>query len=70
MLNDFFSCGQTVAFHLTQHGRLLPDEEVKGEEGTPAFIHMAGIVHVEDGGVASGRIIRNRLDLSRRLARR
>ena len=70
VLNDFFSCGQTVAFHLTQHGRLLPDEEVKGEEGTPAFIHMAGIVHVEDGGVASGRIIRNRLDLSRRLARR
>lgn len=68
-LNDFFSCGGTVAFHLTQHGALLPDEEVQGEKGRPAFLHMAGIVHVQDDRVASGRIIRNRLELARRLAR-
>jgi hypothetical protein len=67
-LNDFFSCGQTVAFHLAQHGTLLPDAEVQGETGATAFLHMAGIVRVADGRVSSGRITRNRLDLSRRLA--
>jgi hypothetical protein len=68
-LNDFFSCGRTVAFHLAQHGTLLPDGDVQGEAGTVAFLHMAGLVHVAEGRVATGRIIRNRLDLARRLAR-
>ena len=39
------------------------------EAGEPAFLHMAGIVHVVDGQVEYGRIIRNRLDLARRLAK-
>lgn len=69
-LNDFFSCGRTVAFHLAQHGALIPDEDVIGTAGEPAFLHLAGIVHVEDGRVASGRIVRNRLELARRLSRR
>jgi hypothetical protein len=68
-VNDLFSCGATVAFHITQHGALVPDEEVAGPAGRPAFLHMAGIVHVADGHVRSGRIIRNRLDLARRLAK-
>lgn len=68
-LNDFFSCGSAVAFHLTQYGSLLPGPEMTGPAGVPAFLHMAGLVHVADGRVASGRIVRNRLDLARRLAR-
>lgn len=66
-INDLFSCGQTVAFHITQHGGLIPDGEIRGRADTPAFLHMAGLVHVADGRVGSGRIIRNRLELLRRL---
>jgi hypothetical protein len=69
-INDFFSCGRTVAFHLAQHGALIPDANVAGAAGTPVHLHMAGMVHVEGGRVASGRIIRNRLELARRLAKR
>ncbi len=69
-INDFFSCGNAVAFHLTQHGGLIPDADVVGEAGAPVRLHMAGLVHVEDGVVARGRIIRNRLDLARSLGRR
>lgn len=67
-INDFFSCGSVVAFHLAQHGSLIPDDEVRGPAGAETYLHMAGLVRVEDGRVASGRIIRNRLELSRRLA--
>jgi hypothetical protein len=67
-INDLFSCGTAVAFHLAQHGRLLPDDEVAGPAGSPAYLHMAGLVHVEAGRVIHGRIIRNRLDLARRLS--
>jgi hypothetical protein len=66
-LDDFFSCGGTVAFHATQHGRLLAEVEIGGEAGTTAYLHIAGLVHVAEGRVSSGRIIRNRLDLVRRL---
>lgn len=68
-INDFFSCGKAVAFHLTQHGGLIPDADVTGEAGTPVRLHMAGLVHVEDGRVKRGRIIRNRLELARSLGR-
>jgi hypothetical protein len=69
-LNDFFSCGSTIAFHLTQHGSLIPDEEVIGPAGAAVKLHMAGLVHVVQGEVASGRIIRNRLDLARQFVHR
>lgn len=65
-INDLFSCGNAVAFHIAQHGRLLPDEDLSGPEGALTHLHMAGIVRVEDGRVASGRIIRNRIELARR----
>jgi hypothetical protein len=68
-INDFFSCGSVVAFHLAQHGALIPDADVPGREGEETHLHMAGMVRVEDGRVASGRIIRNRLELSRRLSK-
>lgn len=66
-INDLFSCGNAVAFHVTQHGRLLPDPELTGPAGTPTHLNMAGIVRIEDGRIASGRIIRNRIELARRL---
>lgn len=66
-INDLFSCGPAVAFHVTQHGGLIPDADVAGEPGRPVRLHMAGLVHVAEGGVASGRIIRNRLELARSL---
>lgn len=68
-LNDIFSCGPSVAFHLTQHGGLIPDGDVPGKVGMPVHLNMAGLVHVAQGRVASGRIIRNRLELSRTLGR-
>jgi predicted ester cyclase len=64
-LNDLFSCGVSVAFHATQHGTMRFEDK---EAGTPppAFLHMAGLIHIREGRVASGRVIRNRLDLVRR----
>jgi predicted ester cyclase len=65
-LNDLFSCGASVAFHATQHGTLRLDDTKEAGSATPAFLHMAGLVHIRDGRVAAGRVIRNRLDLVRR----
>ncbi len=67
-IEDLFSCGNAVAFHVAQHGRFVPDAELAGPAGTATHLHMAGMVRVENGVVATGRIIRNRLELSRRLS--
>jgi hypothetical protein len=70
-INDLFSCGSAVAFHLSQLGKLLPDfAERPADVGRAVTLHMAGIVHVDHGRVSSGRIIRNRLELRRSLAER
>jgi hypothetical protein len=66
-INDFFSCGQTVAFHATQIGGLIPDADIKGDAGQLVRLNMAGLIHVEEGIIRSGRIIRNRLELQRSL---
>ena len=64
-INDLFSCGSVAAFHATQYGTLIrPLDGVRGT-GQVVSLAMAGILHVEDGRVARGRIIRNRLDLAR-----
>jgi predicted ester cyclase len=65
-LNDLFSCGASVAFHATQRGTLRLDDTKEAGAATPAFLHMAGLVHIRAGRVASGRVIRNRLDFVRR----
>lgn len=65
-LNDFFSCGPHVAFHAVQHGRVRADF-APDSEGRIAELYMAGVVHVENGRVTRGRIIRNRLELQRAL---
>lgn len=67
-INDLFSCGAAVAFHVTQHGGLIPDGDIAGTVGQQVRLHMAGLVHISDGRIASGRIIRNRLALQRSLA--
>jgi len=68
-INDLFSCGPHVGFHVLQRGTVRADFDsaIAGQEGQ---LYMAGIVHVADGKVASGRIIRNRLDLQRMLTPR
>lgn len=63
-INDLFSVGNAVAFHITQHGTTAPDFG-SVPQGTPAQLHAAGIVHVVDDRVASGRVIRNRLEMER-----
>lgn len=70
-INDLFSCGSAVAFHASQHGPLQADFAPRPElVGRPASLHMAGILHVADGRVCSGRVVRNRLELSRSLVER
>jgi hypothetical protein len=68
VVNDLFSCGPNVAFHVTQHGGLAPGGGIKGVAGTLVALHMAGLVRIEDGRVGGGRVIRNRLNLARRMA--
>ena len=68
-IDDMFSAGDRVAFHIAQSGNLSEDfrEGHGAPAGTPVVLHMSGIVTVKDGAVVSGRIIRDRLGLLRRL---
>ncbi|RYG96368.1 MAG: nuclear transport factor 2 family protein [Alphaproteobacteria bacterium] len=67
-INDLFSCGATVAFHVAQHGRLLPGfSSNPAHAGKNVSLYAAGLVHVRDGAIVSGRVIRNRLELQRSL---
>lgn len=65
---ELFSSGQAVAFHARQHGRYRG-----GLTGTPtgnvALQHLAcnGIVHVQNGQISRGRVIRDRIGLRTRL---
>jgi hypothetical protein len=68
-VNDLFSCGTVVAFHISQHGALLEDfAERSADIGRKVTLHMAGILHIVNDRVCAGRIIRNRLELRRSLA--
>jgi hypothetical protein len=69
-INDLFSCGSCVAFHVAQHGALTADfAKNSSQAGRSVTLFLAGIVHVGEGKIERGRIIRNRLDLSRTLDR-
>jgi hypothetical protein len=57
LVDELFSAGSRVAFHVTPDG----DGETTGA--------VAGIVDVEDGKVTSGRLVRDRLGAERRPAR-
>jgi hypothetical protein len=62
-----FSAGPRVAFHAAQHGRLT-GEDPGFAGGGEAMLHLAGVVRVEGGQVAGGRVISDRLGLLRRVA--
>ena len=65
---ELFSSGQTVAFHARQHGRYCG-----GLSGTPSghptrqHLALNGIVHVQNGSVCHGRVVRDRIGLRSRL---
>jgi predicted ester cyclase len=66
VIDDLFSAGDQVAFRITQSGRVLADFAA-ALAGTPAILHMTGIVTVREGRIVGGRVIRDRLGLYRRL---
>lgn len=59
---DLFSVGNRVGFHVRQFGRAL-DNIGAIQKGGKASMFAIGIVHVAEGAVAKGRIIRNRMDI-------
>lgn len=63
-VHDLFSVGKRVALHVTLHGHVAEDFGDLAP-GRRANLYAAGIVHVADGKVTHGRIIRNRLDMAR-----
>lgn len=67
VVNDIFSCGTAVAFHVSQSG--TPLEGAESAAGGTGQLHMAGLVHVAEGRVVRGRIVRDRLGFSRALRR-
>ena len=67
-LDDIFSAGSRVAFHGTRRGRYGGGlEGLEDREGADAELHFAGLVDVAGGAVAGGRVVRDRLGLSRAL---
>jgi len=63
---DLFSAGPNVAFHVRQFGALRPG--FTENSGAGVFLHSTGILSVRNGAVSSGRIVRDRMGLERRLA--
>jgi hypothetical protein len=60
-VDELFSAGNRVAFHGIQLGEVAGAPDRVG-------LHLAGLVTVEHGEVAGGRVVRDRLGLSRALA--
>jgi hypothetical protein len=69
VVDGLFSAGSVVAFRLTRDGRYAGglDGVDPALVGARSTLHMAGIVHVADGRVAGGQIIRDRLGMARSL---
>lgn len=57
-VDDLFSAGGRVAFHVTQHGRRHLD-------GATGVLRAAGLVEVLGGTVMAGHVVRDRLGLLR-----
>lgn len=81
IVDDLFSAGDQVAFHIAQTGRVADDfptgagaqdDASQGDlvrQRSEAVLHMSGLVTVRNGRIVAGRVIRDRLGLSRRLTR-
>jgi len=69
-IDDLFSCGRAVAFRVRQTGAFSGAPGFTEAAGQPSYIHATGIVHVATDGQISGHVVRNRLDLHRRLQAR
>jgi SnoaL-like polyketide cyclase len=68
-LNELFSAGAKVAFHGVCRGRYVGGlDAVDAATGQPVSLHVAGVVTVAEGEVATGRVIRDRLGLQRSLS--
>jgi hypothetical protein len=59
VVNDLFSAGSDVPFHVTIQGAYRGDLGTGPERlvGKPASLHVAGIAHVADGAVASVKAV-------------
>ena len=67
-ISVLFSAGPRVAFHAARHGPLT-GEDPRFTGNGEAMLHLAGVVRVDGGQVAGGRVITDRLGLLRRLTR-
>jgi hypothetical protein len=65
VLDDIFSAGTRVAFHVTQSGTLSRGESEK-ESSKPWIRHAAGIADLASGSVEA-RIITDRIEIKKRL---
>ena len=69
VINDIFSAGDHVAFHVAMSGRLRADSVLAGDNaGEKVLLHMGAVVRVEQDELVWGRGVRDRLGLKRRLA--
>ncbi|MQA12667.1 MAG: nuclear transport factor 2 family protein [Pseudonocardiaceae bacterium] len=67
-VDELFSAGDRVAFHVACHGRYLGGlDGTDGRIGCEATLHLGGLVTVTGGRVVDGRLIRDRLGLQRAL---
>jgi hypothetical protein len=71
-INDLFSAGTRVAFHVTLHGPHAGSlAGVAGTAiGTPVDLHVAGVASVDDRGVRDLRAVSGKLGVTLRLASR
>lgn len=64
-INELFSAGRRVAFHVTQRGTYAGgfDDVKEGAVGTSAVLHAAGLLTVRRGEVVAARVTSDRLGL-------
>jgi len=71
VIDDLFSAGGRVAFHITRTGRYTGGLDVPGScIGATVTLYSVGIVRLDGSGQMTGRIIRERSGLQRSLTPR
>ncbi len=60
VVDDLFSAGDRVAFHMTQQGRYIGGAGKPERVGDAATLRSSGILTMKSGQVVSGRVIRDR----------